>query len=153
MDFTLYYVTAPNNKLDKLSTGTVIEGYSGPATIDVSVMNPTLIVEGSLGSAMLHQANYMYIQDYDRAYYIDDIICNTARNLFTFKLREDVLQTFETDILQLKAVVARQTENYDMYLPDPKIPVDCRKTISYREFPNDHFGLPYLSMVVLGGDN
>lgn len=151
MDFTLYNVTAPNNALDKLSTGTVIDGFSGPATIDISVLNPTLIVETD--SLNFIDANYMYIIDYGKGYFIEDKIVATARNIVTFKLREDVLQSFASDILELEAVVERQTNNYDMYLPDLQIPVDCRKTVSYREFPNDHFGLPYLSMVVLGGDN
>ncbi len=152
MDFTLYNVTAPNNALDKLSTGTIIDGFSGPATIDISVLNPTLIVETD--SLNFIDANYMYIIDYGKGYFIEDKIVTTARNIVTFKLREDVLQSFSDGILNLEAVVERQTNNYDMYLPDPHIPVDCRKTVTYREFrSNEGFGLTQLYMVVLGGDN
>ena len=89
MDFTLYNVTAPNNALDKLSTGTVIDGFSGPATIDISVLNPTLIVETD--SLNFIDANYMYIIDYGKGYFIEDKIVATARNIVTFKLREDVV--------------------------------------------------------------
>ena len=149
MDFALYYVTAPNNQLDKMSTGAVVEGYSGPATIDVSVMNPTLIIEDA--SFNFKNANYVYIIDYGRAYYIEDIVVSTAQNIVSVRLREDVLQTFKDDILQLNAIVERQTHNYDMYLADPMIPTDCRKTVTYREFGGSVFGLPYLSMIVLGG--
>lgn len=152
MDFTLYNVSAPNNKLDKVSTGTVVEGYSGPATIDVSVMNPTLIVEDS--SLHANDCNYMYIIDYDRFYYIEDIIITTAKNMIIFKLREDVLQTFATQIKELKCIVKRQTYNYDMYLKDEKIPVDCRKPVIYRSFPHSALqSFATITMLVLGGDS
>lgn len=151
MDFALYYVTAPNNQLDKMSSGAVVEGYSGPATIDVSVMNPTLIIEDA--SFNFKNANYIYIIDYGRAYYIEDIVVSTAQNIISVKLREDVLQTFKDDILQLNAIVERQSNNYNMYLPDQQIPVDCRKTVTYREFGGNVFGLPYLSLLVLGGSS
>ena len=152
MDIAFYNVTAPNNAIDKLTSAESVADYSGPANIDVSDLNPTLILELGGGSAA-RNANYAYILDFQRAYFIEEQIQLTAQNMFAYKLRFDPLQTFSADILDLDVVVERQTENYDMYLPDPKIPVDCRKPITYRKIPTSQFGLPYLYMVVLGGDN
>ena len=152
MDIAFYNVTAPNNAIDKLTSAESVADYSGPATIDVSDLNPTLVLESGGGSAA-RNANYAYILDFQRAYFIEEQIQLTAQNMFTYKLRLDPLQTFSADILDLDVVVERQTENYDMYLPDPKIPVDCRKAISYRKFGTSPFGIPTLSMIVLGGDS
>lgn len=150
MEFTLMYTDSPNNMLEK--NYTVIDGYSGTMRAAISALRPVIDVEIEDATTTIMQANYAYIQSFDRFYFIRN---KTALNngLWRFELEMDVLMSFSTDIKNLKAVVERQTNNYDMYLPDPRIPVDCRKTVSYREFPGNHFGLPYLSMVVLGGDN
>lgn len=152
MDIAFYEVTAPNNAMDKLTTASLVQSYSGPATIDVSDLNPTLVLENGGGGA-LRTANYAYITDFGRAYFIEEQIATTAENIFAYKLRMDPLQSFSASILDLEVVVERQTENYDMYLPDNRIPVDCRKAISYRKFGSSPFGIPTLTMIVLGGDS
>lgn len=152
MDIAFYSASAPNNAIDKLTTAELVDSYSGPATIDVSDLNPTLILERGGGSAT-NLANYAYILDFGRAYFIEEQIQLTSKNMFAYKLRLDPLQSFSASILDLNVVVERQTENYDMYLPDNQIPVDCRKAISYRKFGSSPFGIPTLSMIVLGGDS
>lgn len=150
MEFTLMYTDSPNNMLEK--NYTTLDGYSGTMRAAISALRPVIDVEIEDATTTIMSANYAYIQTFDRFYFIRN---KTALNnkLWRFELEMDVLQSFSTDIKNLEAVVERQTNNYDMYLPDPKIPVDCRKTVSYREFPTAQFGLPYLYMVVLGGDN
>ena len=150
MEFTLMYTDSPNNMLEK--NYTVVDGFSGTMRAAISALRPVIDVEIGDATTSIMNANYAYIQTFDRFYFIRN---KTALNngLWRFELEMDVLTSFSKDIKNLKAVVERQTNNYDMYLPDPMIPTDCRKTVSYREFPNSHFGLPYLSMVVLGGDN
>lgn len=153
MDIAFYSVSAPDNAIDKLTTATLVQSYSGPATIDVSDLNPTLLLENGGGSA-LRTANYAYITDFGRAYFIEEQVALTAENLFSYKLRLDPLQSFSESILDLEVIVERQTNNYDMYLPDNKIPVDCRKAVSYRTFNGQNqFSLPSITMMVLGGDN
>lgn len=153
MDIAFYSISAPDNALDKLTSATLIQDYSGPATIDVSDLNPTLVLENGGGSA-LRTANYAYITDFGRAYFIEEQVALTAENLFSYKLRLDPLESFSASILDLEVVVERQTNNYDMYLPDNQIPVDCRKAVSYRAFNGQNqFSLPSITMMVLGGDN
>lgn len=150
MEFTLMYTDSPNNMLEK--NYTVLGGYSGTMRAAISALRPVIDVEIEDATTTVMQANYAYIQTFDRFYFIRN---KTALNnkLWRFELETDVLMSFHEEIGQLEAVVERQTDNYDMYLPDPQIPVDCRKTVSYRKFPTNQFGLPYLYMVVLGGDN
>lgn len=152
MDIAFYNVTAPNNALDKLTTAELVASYSGPATIDVSDLNPTLILEES-GGGFGRTANWAYIIDFGRFYFIKECIQTTARNLATYKLELDVLQTFGGALRDLDVVVERTTDNYDMYLKDPMIPVDCRKTVAYRPFSSTPFHDASIVMLVLGGDS
>lgn len=150
MEFTLCYTDSPNNMLDK--NYTVIDGFSGTMRAAISALRPVIDVEIGDATSSVMNANYAYIQTFDRFYFIRN---KTALNngLWRFELETDVLMSFQQEIGQLEAVVERQTNNYDMYLPDPKIPVDCRKAISYRKFPSSPFGLPYLTLIALGGDS
>ena len=113
MDIAFYSISAPDNALDKLTSATLIQDYSGPATIDVSDLNPTLLLENGGGSA-LRTANYAYITDFGRAYFIEEQIATTAENIFAYKLRLDPLESFSSSILDLEVVVERQTDNKDM---------------------------------------
>lgn len=144
------YTDSPNNMLEK--NYTVVGGYSGTMRAAISALRPVIDVEIEDATTSVMQANYAYIQTFDRFYFIRN---KTAINnkLWRFELETDVLMSFRQEIGQLEAVVERQSNNYDMYLTDPKIPVDCRKAISYRKFPSSPFGLPYLTMIVLGGDS
>ena len=150
MEFTLAYTDSPNNMLEK--NYTVVGGYSGTMRAAISALRPVIDVEIEDATTTVMKANYAYIQTFDRFYFIRN---KTALNnkLWRFELETDVLMSFRQEIRQLEAVVERQSNNYDMYLTDPKIPVDCRKAISYRKFPSSPFGLPYLTMIVLGGDS
>ena len=150
MEFTLMYTDSPNNMLEK--NYTTLGGYSGTMRAAISALRPVIDVEIEDATTTVMSANYAYIQTFDRFYFIRN---KTALNnkLWRFELEVDVLMSFRQEIGQLEVIVERQTNNYDMYLPDPKIPVDCRKAISYRKFGKSPFGLPTLSMIVLGGDS
>lgn len=149
MNITLMNTDSPNNMIDK--TVTIVADYTGAvARVNLSVENPVLILEESVANIM--SANYCYISDFGRYYYITDKTAD-VNGVWTISLKVDVLESFKNDIYQLKGIVQRQKDNYNMYLKDDKIPVDCRKAISYRKFPSSPFGLPYLTMIVLGGDS
>ena len=149
MNITLMNTDSPNNMIDK--TVTIVADYTGAvARVNLSVENPVLILEESVANIM--SANYCYISDFGRYYYITDKTCD-VNGLWTISLKVDVLESFKYDIYRLKGIIQRQRDNYNMYLKDEKIPIDCRKAISYRKFPSSPFGLPYLTMITLGGDS
>lgn len=149
MNITLMNTESPNNMIDK--TVTIVADYTGAvARVNLSVENPVLILEESVANIM--SANYCYIAEFHRYYFITDKTAD-VNGVWTISLKVDVLESFKNDIYQLKGIVQRQKDNYNMYLKDDKIPVDCRKAISYRKFPSSPFGLPYLTMIVLGGDS
>ena len=149
MDITLMYTESPNNMLVKEYS--VIEGFSGTMRAPLSALRPVIDVEISNTLGVMN-ANYAYIQQFDKFYFIRNKT-NVVNNMWRFELEEDVLMTYHVDILSTNGVVERQKDNYDMYLPDPRIPVDCRKAVTYRQFPTNHFGAGVsITMMVLGGD-
>lgn len=152
MNISLLYTDAPNNQLNKSVES--IADYSGAvARVNVSVENPVLILEESVSNIM--SANYCYIAEFGRYYYITDKTAD-ANGLWTLSLKVDVLKSFATYIDDLKGVVQRQRDNYDMYLKDDRIPVSARKTIAIRQLgghasPGESAAHPCVVMLVLGG--
>lgn len=149
MNISLCYTDSPNITLNKSLT--FISEYTGAvARVNVSIENPVLILEESVTNIV--SANYCYIAEFGRYYYITDKTCD-VNGLWTISLKVDVLKSFMTDIDNLKGVVIRQRDNYDMYLRDNKIPIDTRKIVAVRKF-NRIFGdsaQPCVVMLVLGG--
>lgn len=149
MNISLLYTDAPNNQLNK--SVEYISEYSGAvARVNVSVETPVLILEESVANII--SANYCYIAEFGRYYYITDKTCD-VNGLWTIALKVDVLKSFASSIDDLKGIVQRQKDNYDMYLRDTMIPVSARKTVAVRKF-NNVFGdnnSPCVLMLVLGG--
>lgn len=149
MDITFMYTDSPNNALQK--------NYSNVASFDsvyarnnVSIVHPDITLETTPGST--DGANYAYINDFGRFYFIvDREVLNNG--LMRFRLKEDVLMSFHVDILTGNGIVERQRDNYDMYLPDNQIPVDCRKAVTFRNFSGSNvLSSSSITMLVLGGD-
>lgn len=149
MNISLLYTDAPNNQLNK--SVEYISEYSGAvARVNVSIETPVLILEESVANII--SANYCYISEFGRYYYITDKTCD-VNGLWTIALKVDVLKSFASSIDDLKGIVQRQKDNYDMYLRDSMIPVSARKTVAVRKFTNV-FGdnnSPCVLMLVLGG--
>lgn len=148
MNITLMNTDSPNNMINK--TVTIVADYTGAvARVNLSVENPVLILEESVANIM--SANYCYIAEFHRYYFITDKTTD-VNGLWTISLKVDVLESFKNDIFQLKGIVQRQKDNYDMYLRDDKIPVSARKTVAVRKFTNPFANEnPCVLMLVLGG--
>lgn len=145
------YTESPNNMLVKEYD--IIDGFSGTMRASISALRPVIDVEIEDATTSIMRANYAYIQEFGKFYFIRNKT-NVLNDLWRFELEEDVLMTYQGDILNTNGVVERQKDNYDMYLPDQKIPVDCRKAVSYRKFSGETpFSLTSITMMVLGGDN
>lgn len=158
MDISLYNCTAPVNMLDKSSYLTGTASYTGAvARQNVSMIRPVLKLEESC--AIIASSNYAYISEFGRYYQIVDKRAD-ENGLFTITLEVDVLMSFGSDIANLKGIVSRQKDNYDMYLKDSRIPVGARKVMAIRKWGNTIFtskasgtgAKKSLTMLVLGGD-
>lgn len=83
---------------------------------DVNIMAP--VIEMAYDAALL-PCNYIYVDTFDRYYYVDKIITGGQR--LTFECHIDVLQSHATEISGFYALVARQADREkqaNLYLHD-----------------------------------
>lgn len=83
---------------------------------DTSIVHPTLILSNSSG---VMGANYIYIPNLNRYYYIDNITASQQRLIVECSV--DVLMSFKSEILNCEVVIDRAEHNYNLYLPDDNI--------------------------------
>lgn len=148
MNITLYTTSDDPLVADKtLSNGSSVTGtFRGTA----DVLRPVVTVSASVVNST---HNYAYIPDFGRYYYI------TGKRFITSELVElslytDVRKSFLLALLGNSGVVSRQTNNYDMYLPDNMIPVGAHKSTNVYKFGETPFkggSDNRVVMLVLGG--
>lgn len=82
--------------------------------------------------------NYCYIAEFGRYYFMTPVA--GVGQTMTFECQSDPLMSFKDQILACPAVVARNPWHWDLYLPDPKLPVEARTVSGIIKFPNpNHF--------------
>lgn len=118
MNAYLYY-----NKSDKRYVNKDLEAitYDGSDHIDVefkddtSIVNPTFILRTQ---SKVLTANYIYVPDLNRYYYINDYVVSHQRIFINCHV--DVLMSYKSSLMD-KNVIAKRSENrYNLYLPDDK---------------------------------
>lgn len=120
------------NKNDYLTNRFVIDG-----TLRKQTSATNLVIDIEKTNPITYDYNYMYIEEFDRFYFIDDI--SSVRNkLWTITASTDVLMSFKTDILESN-VILDKVENElvaNLYLDDGSFVMDSRKYNEIKEFPN-----------------
>ena len=115
INIQLYNCTSEPNAINKTlnAIGDAIPGYFRDAT---SILTPSVDIE------MSHvNANYMHIgSPIDRYYFIDEIVA-VRNNLVRVKGHIDVLETYKSDIQNVKGIVRRNAKDYQKYIVDEKI--------------------------------
>ena len=81
---------------------------------ETSVLDPVFEIESPND---LSQVNYAWIGDLHRYYYVTNVISVTDR-LWRFTCHVDVLMTYKQSIKGHNAIIARQQNVFDLYLPD-----------------------------------
>lgn len=135
MQINLFTCTAERNRVNKteyISNRFVLEGSLREAT---SAMNVEILIEKT--NPLAYNYNYMYIEEFGRYYYINDI--KSFRNkLWIISATVDVLMSFSSDILSATAIIDKaQSENIsNLYLDDGSFVMDSRKYNNVIEFPS-----------------
>lgn len=115
MIINVYKNSSEANSLDKNLT--LLGDFSGVLKEETSVINPTILV--STNDINICHANYMYISEFERRYFINNI--ESIRNgLWALHCHVDVLSTYKGNIRNLQAVVRRQRNKYNLFLDDPE---------------------------------
>lgn len=127
MQVVLYVNKSDKRKLEK----ELIEVANIDCKIkdDCSILNPTLIIK--IDSV---DYNYVYIPEFNRYYYIDDIVTLNSR-LKEISCSVDVRQSYREQLRNTSAIIARNERYYNQYIPDNMIGADSRIEVTAKKFP------------------
>lgn len=133
MQIRIGYTTDERNKVTKNVTYT--HTYNGAILKqDTSLVNPVIILgtEDDLASI-----NYMYIPNFKRYYFVNDITAVTGGR-FAINCSCDVLMSFKSDILNCQAIIDKQQSSSlsSKYIDDNSYVTECRTVVQAKEFPS-----------------
>lgn len=135
MQVNLFTCTAEHNRVNKLNYITNRFVLDGAIKKSTSITHIVLEIEKT--NPALYGYNYMYIEEFKRYYFINDIT-NIARNRWQITADVDVLFSFCDEILQSSAIIEKiENQNTaNMYLDDGSFVMDTRKYNEIKEFPS-----------------
>ena len=135
MQINLFTCNAERNRINKsdhISNRFVLEGSFRKAT---SALNIEVDVEKT--NPLTYKYNYMYIEEFGRYYFIDEIV-SVRNGLWTIMATVDVLMSFRKDILESSVIIdkAEDEDISNLYLDDGSFVMDSRKYNEVKEFPS-----------------
>lgn len=120
---------SPVEKIGKdLSAGNT---YTCALKDNTSVLDPVIELQTS---DAIYNYNYMYIAEFNRYYFIKDIV-SVNNNRWMITARVDVLETYKSAILNNRAVIKRQTGKFNLYLNDTEFNILNQERIQTLKFP------------------
>ena len=145
-----YMNNSDNNALYKDLTA-IEAGVSVLLKDSTTIENPVLKIRYRTDSStppVPQKFNYCYISEFGRYYFVTN--ATYAQQYMEVSLRVDALSSFATALEDVKVLITRSTNRYDMYLPDPDTPVRSDKLIGTQLFYNG-FGGESMILAVTGG--
>lgn len=122
-----------NSEVEKVVKNlTTLQSLEGTLREATSILNPTIKIEGLTD---IDKINYMYIPDFGRYYFVNDIR-SIRSNLYEVSAHVDVLMTYAEQIKQQKAVIRRQENVWNTYLDDGTFKAYQNPLIVTKLFPN-----------------
>ena len=115
MNATLYTNNSPKENVSKSLT------QVATATINLleqtSITNPKIVYEGADINF-----DYIYIQELGRYYYVVEAV-SLVTGIWQITCKEDVLETYASQIKNHSALIERQEFTYNPYLKDNLVPM------------------------------
>lgn len=148
MTITLYENKSEKNKVHKEITEKSVK--VGRLRENTSIVTPMFTIEGVFSE--LSQANYIYVAEFRRYYYITDMV-QIAGNLTQISCRVDVLMSFKDEILANTAVIARQEAKFNRYLNDANFKTYQNNIVVTKKLSGAGFGEAGFILVTAGQAN
>lgn len=117
----------------RVTNKTLIVSAVGSLRAGTSVENPN-IERLALGSAPA-AANYMEIPEFGRSYFITDMQSEPTNGIWSISGHVDVLTSMWEQVAAQGAILRRQTNQNNLYLPDPMFPLQARRSAEVVTFP------------------
>lgn len=146
MSFNVSFMvnSSDNNYLYKsLST---IRTVSGDLKKGTSILNPTILFSGSIPNG----CNYLHIPEFNRYYFVNDIRAIT-NNMFEISAHVDVLQTYASNLENCEGIVARNENEWNLYIDDGSFKVYSNPQLALKNFTGGFSGYSYV-MAIAGGN-
>lgn len=119
-------------ELNKISKSpTTVMTLNGTLREETDIVNPVLNIEYN---GTLTNVNYMYIQEFNRYYFITKIE-SVRTGLWRIYAHCDVLKTYSAGILGTPCVVARNEKKFNLYLNDSYFKVYANPRLEVINFP------------------
>lgn len=144
MTIKIYKNLSDNNVLDKDITQ-LGSDLTGTLRETCSVIDPVIKIEVFTGFDIT-QANYAYVAEFGRYYYINNIVCITDK-IFELHMHVDVLKTYASGIRANTAVISRQESQYNLYLQDGVFKTYANPHYEIRKFPSGFSGYHFIFSV------
>lgn len=112
-------VTLYNNKSEKIKVSKDLDelgAHEGRLKEECTILTPSILFQG-LSADALTGANYAYIDAFKRYYFITNITV-VDNNFLRVDMSVDVLQSYADSIKAQTAVIARNENEYNLYLND-----------------------------------
>lgn len=114
----------------------VISDITGSLKDGTSIIDPKIIIQGTPATTQqIVSSNYMYIEDFGRYYFINDI-SSVRTNLWEVSCHVDVLQTYADQIKAQTAIIQRQENKWNLYLNDGSFKVYQNPNVLTKPFPS-----------------
>lgn len=114
---------------------------------DTSILRPVLLINSVQD---IYTYNYMYISEFGRYYFIDDIR-SVNNNMWEISAHVDVLETYKDQILANTAVIRRQSLKYNTYLNDPEWKTYSYEQVAAFKFPATPFNKELKYILTVAG--
>lgn len=130
-----FSVVLMNNKSENIRVDkdiTTLSTHSCTLKQNTEIISPTIILKANL--ADVAKANYVYISDFKRYYYINNTI-SLAGGLVEIRCSVDVLMSFKNIIRSNNAIVKRQESMNNLYFNDGSFNCYQNPHIITKSFP------------------
>ena len=143
MTINVYSTDSPQNQIGKILSS--VDTLTGTLKENCSRSTPVILVEADMTT--LTAANYMYITEFSRYYFIEDIV-SVRNGLCEIHGRIDVLESFKTQILNSKVILKRQRDTWNLYLNDGSFLTYANDVMYTLNFPTSIDGYSVLLATV-----
>lgn len=110
----------------------LVDQLTGTLRGNCSILNPVFHIEADPNFVPAF-VNYCYIPEFGRYYFIREV--RYIRNkLLEISCHVDVLYTYKEQILSTSAWIARQENEYNLYLDDDKFLINAQRNVWVKSF-------------------
>lgn len=132
MEIKLYYNSSDRNVVNKSTE------FISKITVNSHIEKPLIDMSITLPKDQiyyLNMANYVEIVDFNRKYFITDVKKDIG-GVVTILLKQDILSSHFDKIKNISTIIGKQEKAYNLYVPDGNIPMQSKKNVVTKRFPN-----------------